>query len=634
VHTRFINKSLYKVLPKKVVWTSERYDVLVKNAKIVDGTGKTAFKGSIGIEGEKIAAVGNVRGDAAIVIDGAGLIACPGFVNPHDHGDGGFGDTFLTYPLCENHVMQGVTTIVGGNCGASLAPMKDYIFTPEIVARWWHEVDPTTYAPPVVLPLEKYRKILEEKLGYALDWRTFGEFLSKVEKTRISVNYVPLVGHNAVRIAVMEMDFQRKAKPSEIEEMKKHVDEAMRSGAHGFSVNLDGIPGCGDFASTEEVIELAKVAQKYGGLYTTHMRNADNNYPTDKPEEYGYGICHNISVEEMPVSKYYALLEAIEVCRKANIPTQLSHVMNIYLIYQYFPDYLQEACAKAMLEIIDKAREEGLEINFDVMPDWDIHELMLSATELTGLFMKWLKRFGSKERLVENLKMKDFRDELRKVIMGGRFKINMIHPKTDPFWMDRVYIVSSKNKAYERKTINEIARLKHTDPIDTIFDIIIEDPNATFNCTDIRWTEAIVRTWLKHPASMVGFDIWGVPPFTEPPLATWTGGTHGLGLYAGYPRYIRKFVKEKAIFTLEEAIKKATYLPAQKFRLKDRGVISPGAYADILLFDFEKIREKGTQLNPRQAPEGIAHVLVNGKVVYENMAHTGARPGKVIRHIY
>jgi N-acyl-D-aspartate/D-glutamate deacylase len=218
---------------------SERYDLIIKNAKIVDGTGKAAFRGSIGVKGQKIVAVGNVKGDAAREIDSSGLVACPGFIDIHNHAD----QTIMFYPLAENYVMQGITTFVGGNCGVSHAPIKDFIITPSPTSIWWHEIEPHTYAPPYFLSLDKYQKVLEKKFGFAIDWRTFGQLLAKVEKTGISVNEVPLVGHNDIRLAVMGEDFKRRAKPAEIEEMKKHVDEAMRSGAHGFTTNLDGIPG-------------------------------------------------------------------------------------------------------------------------------------------------------------------------------------------------------------------------------------------------------------------------------------------------------------------------------------------------------------------------------------------------------
>jgi N-acyl-D-aspartate/D-glutamate deacylase len=615
-----------------VIGLSEHYDVLIKNSKIIDGTGKPAFGGSIGIDGERIVALGNIRGDADIEIDGAGLVTCPGFVDIHSHGD----LTILQYPLAENFVMQGITTFIGGNCGASMAPIKDLwpwgIFTPSLVAGWWHEVEPHTYSPPGYLPLVKYREILEEKLGYSIDWRTFSEFLSKVEKLGISVNYAPIVGHNNVRLAVMGEDFKRKAKQAEIEDMKGHVDEAMSSGAFGLTTGLDG--NAGDFASTDELVQLAKVAQKYGGIYLSHTRNFDNNWPSNNPDEWGYGICHNISPEEMGLAKYYGLTEAIEVCRKAKIPVQISHIPVVYTIYQYFPEILQEAATRATLQIVDEAKEEGLDVTFDVSPvDHDVHGVLLSQPSLIQIFSRWLIKCGSTERFVENLKFREFRDELKREIESGRMKIIMIHPKTDKFWMNRPYIVSCRNREYEGKTIGEIAIKNNRDPVDTIFDILVEDPNMKLNNTDPRWTETTIRIFLEYPFAMAGSDLYAVP-FHGTKFVGMGGlaaGEPGPATYGLYPRYIRRFVREKAILSLEEAVKKITHLPAQRLGLKDRGIISLGAYADILVFDYERITDKGTALEPRQAPEGINHVLVNGKVVFENMNHTGLKAGKVLK---
>jgi len=336
----------------------------------------------------------------------------------------------------------------------------------------------------------------------------------------------------------------------------------------------------------------------------------------------------------MHLAKYYGLLEAIEVGKKAKIRTQISHHILVYMIYQDFPEYLQEAIAKASLDPIDKAKDEGLDIAFDVEPDPDMHEALMAASDLVELFFKRLMQIRSKETFVENLKIKTFRDELKKEMMNGKFKILMIHPKTDAYWFDRVKILRCKRKEYEERTIGEIAREKNTHPMDTIFDIIIEDPDTKYNCTDDRrWTEIMQKVFIRHPLCTVGMDIQALPSLNVPSSRPiWPGaGAPGLGFYGFYPRYIRRFVKEKRYITLEDAVKKATHQPAQRLRLHDRGILSPGAYADILVFDFEKIKEKGTPLNPRQAPEGIYQTIVNGKIVYENMTYTGAKPGKVIR---
>jgi N-acyl-D-amino-acid deacylase len=194
--------------------------------------------------------------------------------------------------------------------------------------------------------------------------------------------------------------------------------------------------------------------------------------------------------------------------------------------------------------------------------------------------------------------------------------------------MDRVYIISCKNKKYEGKTIAEISSLKNTDPFNTLFDIMIEDPETKYNCTDPRWTETNLRTFLKHPDAMLATDLHMYSFISDSKTQP-----SPFGVYNMFPRYVRRFVREGGVISLEEFAKKSSYLAAQRLGLKDRGVISPGAYADSLLFDYEKISDRGTQLDPHHAPVGIEYTLVNGSVVYENMAHTGAKPGKILRHM-
>jgi len=609
------------------------FDLVLKNVEIVDGTGEKPFKGSIGIIDDKITEVGNIKGKSKNERDCSGFIACPGFIDIHAHAD----VNILQYPSADNFIMQGITSTVGGNCGMSIAPINEYVpwgvFTSSVVGSWWHEVEPYSCGPPSLISLEKYGKILEKKLGFKFDYKDFDEFLKKLDTIGISLNYVPLIGHNSVRLAVMGEDFRRKAKKDEIEKMKRYVENAMKSGAFGLGAGFDGGPG--DFAAIEEVVQLAEIVKKYNGIYASHTRNFDNNYPSNDPEEWGYGICHNIPVENMPAAKYYGLMESIEIAKKTGVSVQIAHLAPVYTIYQYYPEVLQEATAKATIQIIDQARADGLNITFDIIPDDDLHGVMLSKPSLIGLFSLWITKCGSKKQLVENLKISQFRAELKKEIMNGKFKFIMIHPKTDCFWMNRIIIMKCKKHNYQGKTLNIISELMKRDPFEMLFDIIIEDPDTLFSCVDPRWTEATVREFIKYPDSMIGSDL-NIVPFGESDLQGGGGlgvGEPGLATYAIYPRFIRRYVKEKSILTIEKAIEKATSLPAKKLGLKNRGVIKSGNYADILIFDLDTIGDRGTWENPKIKPDGIKIVIVNGKIAYENMNFTGIKSGKVLRHM-
>ncbi|MCJ7564792.1 MAG: amidohydrolase family protein [Candidatus Aminicenantes bacterium] len=263
-------------------WTSrplDRFDVLIKNTTVVDGTGAPAFKGDIAIKGERIYALGKVSGDAGIVIDGTGLISCPGFIDPHSHGDNGL----LKFPAAENLIMQGITTFVGGNCGQSQAPQKGL---------------------------------------------SFDQYLAMVEKTGISVNFAPLVGHNQIRSLVMGNDFKRKATPEEISRMKEFVEEAMKSGALGLSAGLDYYPG--EYAGEEELVPLTKIAGEHGGLFVLHQRHRNSDWP-GTPEEWKYGVYHG-PIEDVWIGRYRGVWEALEISKKAHVPLHIAHICNIYRI--------------------------------------------------------------------------------------------------------------------------------------------------------------------------------------------------------------------------------------------------------------------------------------------------------------
>jgi len=394
-------------------------------------------------------------------------------------------------------------------------------------------------------------------------------------------------------------------------------------------------------ANTEEVIELAKVASKYGGIYATHHRHIQSQWSTDDLEEYGYGFFHG-PTEDIWVGRYRGLHEAFEIGRKANIPLHIAHISNVYRIPQPHPDFLEEAVAKATLWNVDKAIEEGLDITFDVIPNTSsispssplIDEFIFSR--ITTL--EWLKTF-KKDEFVEQLRNEDFRGKIKKISDNGQLKLGMIHTKADPYWMNRFMMLKCKNKSYENKTISEISSLQNKNALDVVFDIIIEDPDAEWvQFDDDRLMEKCVPVFLQHHLSMPCTDMVSLPPFDFPEKALKMFPPEYLKylyvpiFYGMYADYIGRHVRKNNVLTLEEAIRKATSLPAERFGLNDRGVIKPNNYADLIIFDYGKIQMSGDFKNPRQAPDGIHYVLVNGQITFENKEHTSKKAGKVIRH--
>lgn len=605
---------------------SEEYDVLITGSKIVDGTGKPGFEGSVAIRGDKVVGVGDIDGSADREIDGSGLVTCPGFIDMHSHAD----LNVLRYPLAENLAMQGITTFVGGNCGLMLAPLGDWLHAELLLAFGvpeWQSLMPNRYVPRPLLPIGEYREAVERALGFDLDWHTLGEFLAKVEETGTSVNFAPLVGHNAIRLSVMGDDFNRTARPGELQGMERHVERAMEEGAFGLSTGLDYIPG--EFASTEEVVALAKVVRRHGGLYVTHHRQVNFVYPVDERTAVSSLATYHGPPEEMMVGRYRGLVEAIEVSRTARIPAHISHISNVYTLYQPHPAQLDEAGAKATVGLIDRANDQGLDVTFDLFPNTTGP---MNRSSLIGLFCKWLIQLGSKENLAENLEMEEFRHDLRAFVKSGEFMFNELHPRVDPYWMEKVAVVRCRNGQYEGRSIGDIARERNVDPVEMIFELLIEDPDTRYLETrDERQTEATLPIFLQHPAAMIGTDE---PAYDRASRIDYPFRGFQLphqNAYGLYAHYIGKYVRETPVLELEQAIKKASYLPAQRLGLDGRGVIMPGCYADVVVLDLERIGMKGDFFDPWQPPSGIEYVLVNGEVVYEGMQHTGARPGRVLR---
>jgi N-acyl-D-amino-acid deacylase len=568
---------------------TDHYDILVTNTKIVDGTGQAAYRGSVGIKGEKIAAVGKIRGTAETVIDGSNLVTSPGFVDAHTHAD----NNIFDYPLAENFIMQGVTTVVTGNCGGSPAPRKDL---------------------------------------------TFAGYLSKLEELGVAPNVAQLVGHIGIRVQVMGGELKREATPKEVEEMMVYVEEAMQSGAFGLSTFMDP-PSSGEYASVEnELIPLVKVAAKYGCGFWPHKRHHRSQWYTTDLEEMGYGIFHG-PAEDAFVGTYRGLMEAIDICRKAHCPLHIGHLVNAYRMPQPHPSFLDEAAAKATLSLIDEAIAEGMDITFDVtFAPYGVARrgyLLRDFWRSRNIALRWMNQW-EKEEVIAKLKTEEVREKIREVHRIGRLKLGMIQTKSDPYWMDRFKILTCANKGYEGKTVSEIAGMMSVDPLDALILLLEVDPDTVWvQHLDERYFEAALPVFLKHPNASPNTD-WTCAP-AGPPEGFYEGkdmwDTTSPIAYGLFADYIAKLVRDNAQLTLEEAVNRATFVPAKKaLGLDDRGVLAPGAYADVLVFDPNTIRMTGDFLKPAQRPDGIEYVIINGQIVYKDKAHTGARPGKVLRH--
>lgn len=525
------------------------YDIVIKSGTIVDGTGVPPFKGDIGIKGETIKKIGDLSGvEAEKILNCEDLIVAPGFIDIHNHSD----IDILAIPTANNYIMQGVTTIVVGNCGSSCAPLSD------------------KNRDLLIKSLPSYAKELQ------IDWQTFKEYLEKVEAVSPSINFVALVGHGTVRSAVLGLE-RREPSTQELEEMKLYVKEAMEAGCFGLSTGLIYDPGV--FSKTDEIISLAKVAARYGGVYTSHIRN-ESDLLLD------------------------AVNEAITIGEAAKLPVEISHI---------------KACAqrnwglvRAALELITHGRRKGVEVTCDVYPytAW--------MTDLLALLPPWTREGGLENTI---LKIRD-EDNRKKIIE------ELKRPSLE--WENILYDVGAdfitlayaeKYKKFEGKTLSQIARELGKNLFEAIFEMVMEDGYSA-DIVGGGMSEEDVEYAIKHPLSMVSSD-GSITKFGE-------GKPHPR-FYGTFPRVISRYVKEKRILSLEKAIKKMTCMPAWKLRIWDRGVIRPGMKADLTIFDYWQIRDTATFENPHNYPEGIKYVLVNGKLVVEDGTHTGIRNGHVLR---
>jgi N-acyl-D-amino-acid deacylase len=424
-------------------------------------------------------------------------------------------------------------------------------------------------------------------------WRTFNEYLDALQSGGLGINIAPLVGHGALRIAVRGMK-KGAASAAELDRMKALLDEAMRAGAFGLSTGLVYPPGC--FAGTDEIVALARVVATYQGFYATHIRGERETI--------------------LP-----AVEEAIRIGREAGVPVEISHNA---------PKYGAPCDANGNLKLVDEARGRGQ----DVTVDNDVHTDF--APSLTGALPQEIQSLPESE-IAAMLRDPARRSSIRQEIVADQ------KPAFGPVgllkhgqWQRITMFHAPKSPEVVGKTIQSIAQARGRDPFDTYFDLIIANghqADAIFDYID----EANIRILLQHPAVMICSDgealaLYG--PLNDPP-------PYSPCSYGEFPGVLERYVHDKPVLTLQEAIRKMTSFPAQRLGLHDRGVLRPGAWADIVVFDLDRIHDRATNLYPHtypfvnyphQYPEGIDYVFVNGVMVVDGKEHTGALPGMVLRH--
>lgn len=544
------------------------HDLVIANGRVVDGCGNPWYYGDVAVRGGRIAAIGAagaLRGRA--VIDAGGRYVTPGFVDPHTHSD----VSILLHPRAETAVRQGVTTHVIGNCGMSAAPLTE-AHRDDAVQNWAH-----------------YAWGLD---GVAWDWRTFGQYLTALGRSGHAINVAPLVGHGALRLAVVGFA-ERAVTERELARMERLLDASLRAGAHGMSSGLVYPPGC--FASTEELLRLCKVVARHQGIYTTHVRGERETILN-------------------------AVAEALELGRAAGVPVEVSHNA---------PKWGAPEDASANLALIEEARRSGL----DATTDNDVH------TDLAPRFSRALPQpvldLGH-DALIALLSDPGARTALRREVLedalpGAGYAGLVRHGR-----FDRVVVFhAGRHPELRGRSVADIAGERGADGFDTFLDLIVEEDDDIVGLFDYIEEENI-RALLQSPLAMVSSDglVMAPPDELDDPALYWPCS------YGEYPGVLERYVRDEPVLRLEEAIRKMTSFPAQRFGLLDRGVLRPGLRADIVVFDLDKVRDRATNLYPHaypfeniphRRPEGLDWVLVNGEPVIAAGEHTGALPGRVLR---
>ena len=532
-----------------------RFDILITNGRIVDGTGASWFRGDVGISGDRITAIGSL-GDAtaATRIDATNLVVAPGFIDLLGQSE----FNVLVDGRAASKILQGVTTEITGE-GSSIAPVNDRLIE-EAAANAAH-------------------------FKIAQDWRTLGDYFRRLEeRSHTTINVGTFVGAGGLRNYVIGKD-DRPATPAELEQMRRLTAEAMEQGALGLSTSLQYVPD--RFAPTDEIVELAKVAARYGGVYFTHQRSEG-------------------------IRIFESLDEVFAIAERANIPAEIWHLKTAYRAnFGKMPEVLRR---------IEAARARGLDVTANQYP------YTRASNGLDSCIPLWARE-GGLEKTIARLKDPATR---------ARIKRDM-DDATATTWENQWYgaqggdgvmlstVLNDDLRKWEGMTLAQIGKAMGKDPRDAVMDLVIADRGESSVITSIM-SEDDVRTALTHPLVGVGTDSGAQAE--DGPLSISKSHPRAWG---SFPRILGHYVRDEHLLTLEEAVRKMTSKAADRVHLHDRGVLRPGMMADVTIFDPATIHDVSTFENPKHYSAGVRHVLVNGQRVVADGAITSERPGRPLR---
>jgi dihydroorotase/N-acyl-D-amino-acid deacylase len=531
----------------------ERFDVLIENGWVVDGAGNARYRADVGVADGRIAAIGTLRdASAARRIDASGLVVSPGFIDMLGWSE----VKLLADGRALSKITQGITTEVTGE-GTSVVPQS----------------------AATIAESEPYSR----SVGVTVDWRDLDGYFRRLEAAGSALNVASFVGATQVRKVVLGND-DRAPNESELARMVSLVDSAMVQGALGISTSLVYAPAF--YASTEELVSLARAAARHGGIYATHLRNEGAGFDR-------------------------AFDEALRVAIAAEIPVEIWHLKRAGR--ENWGDMPR------VLERIDSARAAGIDVTADVYP------YQASATDLAASVPQWVHEGGT-DSLVARLRDPAIRARIRDELRGGIEEAESFYRGAGGAGGVLVAGVLEDSLAYlEGKTLASIAALWGMDPLDALFDLVVKD-RANTGAIYFSMSEDDVRAAIAYPWTSFCTDFGAVAP--EGVLSQ--DHVHPR-VYGSFPRILGRYVREHALLRLEDAVRKMTSLPAQRVGLLDRGLLRPGMAADVVVFDPETIIDVATFEHPHQVSRGVRFVLVNGEIVLNDGAMTDARPGRGLR---
>ena len=528
------------------------FDTVIRNGLMVDGTGQPGYAADLGVRGGRIEAIGDLLdAEAAEMLDAGGLCVSPGFIDMHTHSD----LSLLEDSRGLSKVHQGVTTELVGHCGFSPFPF--------------------TSVNPGISParMQSYSATLSQ-----IDWTDLAGYVERVNRAGTSINVAPLVGHASIRAAVLGYE-NRPPTAEELDAMRRLTAEAMEQGAFGLSTGLTLVPS--SYAETDEVVALAAVAGRHGGIYDTHGR--------------AWAGWH-----------FRAAEEAVEIGRRADISVQVAHLAII--------DPRQWGNADKLAAVFERAQKTGVDATFDVYP------YAAAGTSFSQMLPGWVQE-GGLDRMVARIRDPETRQRIFLELEKGWFR-------GIPWAWETFMIASPGAKgdlAWVGRNVQQLASEWQVDPREAFLRLIdISEDGA--RTTIFNRTEEDMQHFLRHPLSMVGSD--GSAVAADGPTSR--ALVHPR-FYGATARVLGRYVRELGVLSLEEAVYKMSGRPAERLGLRDRGRIAPGYVADLALFDPETVIDRATFEQPHQYAAGVPHVMVNGQWVVRDGVHTGARPAGVIR---